>query len=90
MATANTFGDLDVDEPRIRDLLFRPLFLSGKEFNPFVYNYHLTRLREKQIQIQRLIQELEEDLRIINCQRKEYEEKQLTTDDGTENKDSKE
>lgn len=89
MATSSSFGDLDEDEPRIRDLLFRPLFLTGTDFNPFVYNYHLTRLREKQLQIQRLIQELEEDLKIINDQRRMYEEQEKQKDDGTENKDNK-
>jgi hypothetical protein len=70
---ATRYDDLDEIEPRIRDLLFRPVH-STKPFDVETYNYYMTRLDAKRKQISRLIEEIEEDIELLNHKRALHEE----------------
>jgi hypothetical protein len=63
--------DIDEEEPRIRDLLFRVTH-SADPFDITIHTYWMTRLRKKQIEIQKLIAELEEDIEQLNYKKDNY------------------
>ena len=57
-----TYSDLDIIQPRLRDILFRPAIPTGTVLDTDTYIYYMQRLRQKQQRIEELLDEMKRDL----------------------------
>lgn len=60
-----TFSEIDSVEPRIRDILFRPVIQPETILDTETYQYLLNRLLQKQTRVLELIQELRQDMKTL-------------------------
>jgi hypothetical protein len=63
------FSELDTVEPRIRDILYRPMISKEEVIDRDTYNYVISRLQQKQNRIVELINEMTEDITLIDNNR---------------------
>jgi hypothetical protein len=62
-----TFSEIDTVEPRIRDILFRPVLQPDTILDIETYQYLLNRLLQKQKRVLELIQELRADMKTLKA-----------------------